>query len=400
MEAAHVADQFCPLVLNGTSLTVDKRPCDITQMSRHRDRCRSIALAALAGCAPTPESTTTGVTTFEVEQTTQPTPTTSTTTGLPDVGTTDEPDPTTGTAGTTGVSTTTTIPDFGDQELGCNGKIDFLFVIDRAHWMEPRWERFHEAFPPFLEELLATFANFDLHFMAVDATNGWGLFDCIEQCEHNNGSCAPVGPEDYPCDHYTSNPDTDCERMGSGVIAPAGFGSSNRDCGVVGGRRFIVGNEQPDLLETVKCISQMGYGTSHSAAEVAMLWSLLPDSPPAHCNEGFLRDDAMLVIVFHSGFANDTSPMGPAGEWAEAIYDLKGGDKDKVAVIGIINDASSDSPTVCPGGSGSYSFLPAAFLHFYIKHKVEGSHCADDYSPYLDEGLELVRELCDADIPT
>lgn len=358
-----------------------------------------LILAAVVGCASTPESTTTDITTFEVGHTTQPTPTTSTSTGLPDSGvTTDDPDPTT--TGTTGVTTTTTIPDFGDQDLGCNGKIDFLFVIDRASWMEPYWDRFQAAFPPFLDDLVATFANFDLRFMAVDATNGWGLFGCIDQCEQNNGSCLPVGPADYPCEHYESNPDADCERMGSGVIAPAGFGSSNRDCGVVGGHRYIVGNEQPDLLETVKCISQMGYGNSHAAAEVAMLWSLLPDSPPAHCNEGFLRDDAMLVIVFYSGFANDASPMGAPSEWAEAIYGLKGNDTDKVAVIGIIDDASSDSPTVCPGGSGSYSYYPAAFLHHFVTHKVEGSLCADDFSPYLEAGLDLVRDLCDASIPT
>ncbi len=366
-------------------------------MSRTRNGCLGFALAAVAGCAPTPESTTTDITTFDVDdQTTQPTPTTSTTTGLPDSATTtDDTDATTG----TGTVTTTTIPDFGDQELGCNGKIDFLFVIDRASWMEPYWDRFQAAFPPFLDELLATFANFDLHFMAVDATNGWGIGGCDEQCQQNNGSCYPLGPPDYPCDHYTSNPDTECETMGGAVVAPAGFGSSNRDCGIVGDRRFIVGNEQPDLLDTVKCISQMGYGNSHAAAEVAMLWSIVPGSPPYHCNEGFLRDDAMLVIVFYSGFANDESPMGPPGKWAEEIYGLKGNDEDKVAIIGIIDDASSENPTVCPGGSGSYSYTPAAFLHFYVTHKIEGSLCAEDYSPYLDAGLDLVRELCDASIP-
>ncbi|MGB1015180.1 MAG: hypothetical protein ACPG4T_13685, partial [Nannocystaceae bacterium] len=245
----------------------------------------------------------------------------------------------------------------------------------------------------------ATFANFDLHFMAVDATNGWGLFDCIEQCQVNNGSCVPVGPADYPCEHHI-NQDTECEKVGGGVVAPAGFGSSNRDCGIVGGRRYIVGNEQPDLLETVKCISQMGIGNSDGRAGAAMLWSITPGSYTAHCNEGFLRDDAMLVIVFFSANGADESPAGPPELWAETIYDLKGNDPDRVAVIGLVNDQTAEEPTVCPGGGGMYFSFVADWLHNYMEHRIKGSVCAENYTPYLDAGLDLVRELCDANIPT
>lgn len=357
----------------------------------------SFPIVLVVACAPAPETTSTTLTTHEQTQTTQPTPTTGTTTLDPDPTTTTDPDPTSTTDPT--LDPTAPIPDFGEHDLGCNGKIDFLFVIDRALWMESYWERFHAAFPPFLEDLLATFANFDLHFMTVDATNGWGLYECIEQCQENNGSCLPVGPADYYCDHHIDQ-DTECEMMGSGVIATGGFGASNRDCGVVGDRRFIVGREQPDLLDAVQCISQVGYGTSDAGADYAMMWALTPDSPPAHCNEGFLRDDAVLVIVFFSALANQESQVGTPGEWAETIYDLKGGDKDRVAVIGIVDDASGDGPTICPGpGTGTYVHYPAAFLHYYIKHKVEGSVCADDYSPTLADGLEMIRVLCDAEIP-
>jgi len=353
----------------------------------------------LIACAPTPETTTTGITTHEVNQTTQPSPTTSTSTGNPDPGTSEDPGTQTD-SGTSGPGTTTMIPDFGENELGCNGKIDFLFVLDRAHWMSPYWDRFQATFPPFLEQLLATFASFDTHFMVVDATNGWGMFDCIEQCQQNNGSCFPVGPADYYCDHHIDQ-DTECEMLGSGVVENGGFGASNRDCDIVGNRRYIVGNEQPDLLDAVQCISQVGYGTSTSRADIAMLWALTPDSPSAHCKEGFLRDEAMLVIFFFSALADDDSIMGPPEQWAETIYSLKGYDEDQVAVIGIVEDSSGDAPTVCPGpGTGTYVEYPAAFLHLYIKHRVEGSVCAEDYSPALDAGLELVRVLCDAEIPT
>ncbi len=368
----------------------------ISNMQRPPQSPGLLALAIVACALPTAETTTTSITTHEVVQTTQPTPTTSTTTGHPDPTT--DPAPTT-TDPTGPDPTTTTIPDFGEQNLGCNGKIDFLFVLDRANWMEPYLDRFLAAFPPFLDDLLVTFAGFDLHFMVVDSSNGWGLTDCPEQCQENNGSCVPLGPPDYPCEHYEEDHNTECDIIGSGVVFPAGFGASNHDCGVVGDRRFVVADEQPDLLDTLKCISQVGYAKGSGKPDAAMVWSLAPWSPLNTCNEGFLRDDALLVIVFYSALADDESVVGPPGEWADTIYQLKDYDEDKVAVIGLVDDSSAISPTKCPPGNGSYSEYPAAFLHFYVKHRIEGSICADDYSPYLNAGLDLVRDLCDAEIP-
>ncbi len=375
-----------------------------TRKSRFLGLCIAIAGCSAEATDPT-TSTTTGVHTTTGDL---PEPTWNSATGTPGSdSSTDSNEPTEPTT-TTGhnPSSTTSVPDFGDQNLGCNGKIDFLFVIDREQGMHKYWPKFWAAFPSFIEDVLETFANFDLHFMVVDGygsmtadVSGWGMNECIEPCA-DNGTCYPTGPEDYPCEAYEDGILDTCGMKGAGIVFPAGFEAANRDCGVVGGRRYVDSREQPDLEETVKCISKLGYGYASSRPEVSMLWSVSPDEKPADCNQGFLRDDALLVIVYYS-YVGHESVEGPPGLWAEKLYTLKGGDQDKLAVIGIIDDGSYDEEiAVCPPGDGFYWETSAAFLHFYIKHKVEGSLCATDYAPYLDAGIELVADLCDAEIPT
>lgn len=362
----------------------------------------------VCGCSAHPSTTTT--TTYEYTPTTsevpEPTLVTSTT-GVESSSTFEGSTDATGTQTTTGgPGTSGEIPDFGDGELGCNGKIDFLFVIDREFGMDEYWSRFWASFPGFIEDVLATFKNFDMHFMVVDGygsyegdVSGWGMPGCEEQCAENNGSCSPVGPADFPCDGYVQGAHETCGMRGAGIVFPAGFEAANHECGVVGGRRYVVGSEQPNLADTVKCISQQGYGNANARAAPAMLSSILPEQPPSQCNAGFLRDDALLVIVYYTNYHEGGLDYGPPKQWAESLYTLKQGDEDKVAVIGIIWDYYSEG-SLCGPGSGSYADFSSQFLHFHVKHKVEGSLCASSYTAYLEEGLELIGELCDAEVPT
>ncbi|MGB1276780.1 MAG: hypothetical protein ACPG77_13610, partial [Nannocystaceae bacterium] len=117
---------------------------------------------------------------------------------------------------------------------------------------------------------------------------------------------------------------------------------------------------------------------------------------------GFLRDDALLVIVLFTPYTGaGSSPAGDASEWAEQVYAAKFGDKDKVAVIGIVTDQSQEEPTVCEKvGMVPNSSHVEQFLHEYVTHSVHGSICADSYAPALDEGMRLALEMCNADPPT
>jgi hypothetical protein len=61
------------------------------------------------------------------------------------------------------------VPDFGGQPIGCQGKIDFLFVISSWYSMKANQVQLQEAFPAFTAMLEDEFADFDYHIMVVDA---------------------------------------------------------------------------------------------------------------------------------------------------------------------------------------------------------------------------------------
>lgn len=371
--------------------------------SRHPYQIAALVLFCVS-CAGNKSDDPTSSTGFAIPKPTDenPDPTWSTTTGeLTDEATTGNVESTWSTEVT---SSTTTQPDFGAGD-GCNRKIDFLFVLDRENGMSEYWPRFWGVFPDFIDDVLTIFENFDMHFMVVDGfgsadgeVSGWGMNECISHCSGNNQGCAPDGPVDYPCSAYDDGVHLSCQMNGAGIVFPAGWEAASQDCGVVGGRRFITSDEQPDLGETLKCISQVGYGNATSRPELAMLRALSSTSAAAECNDGFLRPDALLVIVYYTYLG--TKPYaGHPTEWADELYAHKDGDKDRVAVIGIIDDDTYDHPSVCPPGNGTYAEYSANFLHFQIEHKVEGSLCAVSYAPYFSEGLQLIADLCDAVIP-
>ncbi|MGB1016805.1 MAG: hypothetical protein ACPG4T_21880 [Nannocystaceae bacterium] len=365
-----------------------------------------LLLLPVACAAPEVVDDTTTTTTYGWTGTTLPQPTTSTTTGNDEdteAATTEGPaTTTTGHPDTTGI-----LPDFGGEGLGCGGKIDFLFVLDRWKLSEPYWARMDAALEEMRPKFVDWFANFDTHWMVVDGLNYWGLWNCPERCAETNGAtCTPTGPAEYPCEPYNTNSISDCDEIeGAGRTFPAGFGSSNKRCELAGGNRFASSKLESDLDATLECLTAVGYSDGFSTAELAMVEALKPamTKVPGGCNLGFLRDDALLVIVLFTPYAGveGSSPVGNASEWAEKVYAAKFGDKDKVAVIGIVRDFTQEEPTVCEKlGTLLNQSLVEQFLNIQMTHSVFGSICAESYTPTLEDGMRLALELCGADPPT
>ena len=82
------------------------------------------------------------------------------------------------TTGTTDVSSTTDDPfttgeppDFetttDDPPAGCDGKIDFLFIIDRDSTMDDQIGPITESLPGFVATMQSAFEHFDVHIMTV-----------------------------------------------------------------------------------------------------------------------------------------------------------------------------------------------------------------------------------------
>ncbi|MCY1054288.1 hypothetical protein [Nannocystis sp. SCPEA4] len=272
------------------------------------------------------------------------------------------------------------MPDLGDlHPVGCKGKIDFLFVISRFGYMEPVQERLIEAFPDFIATIQSKFADFDYHIMVVDGDATWGSEVC-------NADCSPTGCPypDYPCDAIESV--TACDTtMGAGTVFPAGKGASNVDCGLVGGRRYLT-REQPNLSETFACLAQVGLTGDHLLGEAVTAAMQPAINDPGGCNEGFLRDDALLMITFISNTL-DLYSAGKPKLWAEAIANAKHGDSNSVVMFSIHFPECNPSDRLC-------DLVKYYFPYWHIADNEDA-----DYRPAFEVATDLIGEACSAFIP-
>jgi hypothetical protein len=263
---------------------------------------------------------------------------------------------------------------------GCQGKIDFLFLVSSEFVMQTIQQRMLDAFTDFYSTIEAKFADVDFHIMVVDGDVMWGNETCNEEC-NPNGCPFP----DYPCGQLGTI--TECDNtLGAGVIFNAGENAPNVRCDVAGGRRFLT-NEQPDLEETFACMAQVGTsGASLLGAELVGVMS--PElNGPGGCNEGFIRDDALLMVTFVMG-GHDWLSKGKAEEWAQAVLDAKHGDPNSVVMFGLF------APN-CPEDKDDRLCQMVTMFPFW---QVE-SNLVEDYGPAFDQATEMIGEACSQFIP-
>ncbi len=289
-----------------------------------------------------------------------------------------------------------TPPDFEGNPAGCQGKIDFLFVISSWYTESFQQAQLNEAFPAFVKIIKEDFEDFDYHIMVVDAgyTSG-GLNKCQScyMCINCGEGCEKWGgPKDYPCNEET----TACDWIpGAGVTLPANFGASNKRCKLFGDNRYIIKGE-PNLEEAFTCIATLGAGPKSPVA----MWSLDAALQPeilsdTGCNSGFLRDEALLVVVVVQTLNEFVPPSTPVSLWA-SLLEKKNGNADAIVVMVISRD--QDVPGhLCPGdmepGNRLREFANLA------KHGLYQSSCAPSYVPFLKEGADLILDQCALLIP-
>lgn len=295
------------------------------------------------------------------------------------------------------------IPDFGDA-LGCAGKIDLLFALSSSDTMENEYPTLVASLPLFLDTIESTWDDFDVHIMSVStsALSPWGDIMCEEQCSLNDGDgCEPVGPADYPCWGYEDNNLDSCDlTLGAGVTFPAGFDASNKRCDLHGGNRYIIGSD-PDLEASYECITRRGYTNSGGTyVAQAVVAALGPDLlAPGACNAGFLRDDALLVIVIVTDVYYAGEPLKPE-LWASEILDLKDGDQGSIAVVLLNPDGYDVNDPVCEGpGDVDWWETPLVDFLEQFDNGIRGSICEPSFAPFFDAAAELIVETCELYTP-
>jgi hypothetical protein len=183
--------------------------------------------------------------------------------------------------------------------------------------------------------------------------------------------------------------------MGAGVVHPAGALSTNGECTIAGGNRYLT-DQEPDLDGTFACIAQVG--TAGHPSERPMDAMVAAVSEPLNqaggCNAGFLREDALLVVTFISDDPN-VEDAGTPQAWYDAVVAAKGDEPSSVVVLGIIPAFAGCAPEDKPEAGVHW----AEFVSMWGDQGSSGSVCELDYAPFFANAIGIIDEACDNFVP-
>jgi hypothetical protein len=272
------------------------------------------------------------------------------------------------------------------QSDGCK-KVDLLFVIDNSGSMEDEQANLIASVPGFIDAMAAELGDTEGYNVGVTTS-----------------------------DLYLG--DISCPQEGALITKTTGMGSSNAQCDPYSsGLRFMT--EQDDLPAKFGCAAQVGIsGDGNERPMQTMLAAVSPGiSAPGACNEGFLRDDAILVVVIITdeeddhelvgcvGMTNVDPQPGSAGEpaqWFDGLVAAKGGNEKSIVVLSLVGPASGDMcPTLdkCTGGiTGAEVAQRIITFTEMFTYGFVGPVC-QPYGPFFQSAISQIKSACDDFVP-
>ena len=292
--------------------------------------------------------------------------------------------------------------DFGGDDLpvGCQGKIDFLFVISSYGTMLEVQEQLVAALPEFIETIESKFDDFDYHIMVAHPGKQWGLPRCTNSCPDlscmgGDPCCSDNdAPKDklccdvpgYPCKFVDLV--TECDEMvGAGVVLPSGFGASNTLCKIAGGHRYLT-KGQPNLIETFTCIAKLGISGNNLVGDALVSAVSIGYNGPLGCNTGFLRDDALLMITMVTPGSDSSVLFKDHMTWYERLLKAKNGDPKSIVMFLI-----GQAPGPCLSGDEPCK------LAQMLPYNLAEDGWDKDYGPSFDKATDLLVTACEQLIP-
>ena len=249
------------------------------------------------------------------------------------------------------------VPDSPPLEEGC-GMVDFLFVIDNSGSMSDEQIALINNFPAFISGIEATLETVDTINVGVTTT-----------------------------DDYFYNVQG-CTSIGSLVVQTGGSDSSNSLCGPYEeGDNFMT---QEDMLDVAfSCAARVGTDGSADERQMQAVLSAVNGSlgGPDQCNEGFIREDALLVIVIITDEPDINTP-GDAMTWYQTVIDAKEGIPENVVVVSLINTPN--------GNCGfDFAFNIAEFTMLFGVNGFMADICVPDYAPVFDQAVSIIDVACE-----
>ena len=298
------------------------------------------------------------------------------------------------------------VTDSDGDALGCKN-VDFLFLVDASPSMVDEQQLLISASSQWIDTIQAELpdAASNYRVMVVDLDDEWGesaCEGCVNGCTYQDGSFEFDVP-DYPCGHEPSLCDM---TLGAAVTFPAGADASNMDCGFPEGRRWLQADD-PGVDGSFACAARVGASGSGDEQVGRALRRAVGDAlqGPGGCNEGFLRNDAILVVVVvtdedEGDFVEDqlfVEEFGPM--LREELYALKGGDDNGIVVVGMINDYGFEGvcdspPDLAIDGAKNLR----AFIEGFSRYEL-ASVCSPDFVGPLSNAVATISAACDEYVP-
>lgn len=265
--------------------------------------------------------------------------------------------------------------DEGGDAGGCE-KVDILFVIDDSGSMEDDQQRLIANFPAFVEgiETKVDVSDYHVGITATDPYHGT-IFECRE--------------------------------MGALVTQTFGDNSSNRVCGpFANGKRFMTAAD--DLDDKFACAAQLGtMGLPDERPAAAVTAAVTEPIVSSDCNDGFLREDAVLVVVMITDEEDEKiydpylGEMGSDGEpidWFNTMVAAKGGNEESIVMLSLVVPPG----TLCPPW-GLFEPVPITerLIEFteMFTYGFVGDICEPSYADYFAEAMNVVDAACDGFVP-
>lgn len=315
-----------------------------------------------------------------------------------------------------------------DGDVGCDA-VDFLFVIDNSGSMADEQQQLIDSVPGFVAAIEARLpaGSGTYHIMVTDS-DPWVYGGCEDACTESaaceaqsadgscdcgypcalRGLCSDIG--DYVCGETQP---MECEDvLGAGITHPRGRDASNETCNFASGRRFIASGE-PDLSGSFECAARVGTNSSLGEKPMeAMIQGLTGSGDVAACNEGFLRDNAVLVVVIITD-EDDNGPnaddlegdsAGSPQAWVDALVAAKNGNGDAIISMALIGDGDTPDGVCAPLDPATFEGAEPAprireFTELWGNHGIVGSVCADSYVEFFDSAVETIGSACDEFVP-
>jgi hypothetical protein len=243
-------------------------------------------------------------------------------------------------------------------------KVDLLFVVDNSGSMKNEQENLVASFPGFVHEIQQQLEDAESLHIGVVSTDAYA---------YNESPCNSV--------------------LGGLVTKTGGSNSSNAVCGpYVSGMRYMT--EDDDLATRFACAAQVGTsGASNEKPLEAALRAVGPElNAPGACNDGFIREDALLVLVVITDEEEKGSSGGPQ-QWFDSLVALKGGIESNIVTLALIGP---DDPKCDSAAQIAYKIIE--FTKMFTYGSV-GQICADSFQPFFHDAISVIDQACENFVP-